>query len=434
MSISMKDNGGTWRKANNTLADGIAVKDGAVIRNINSVWVKDSVSWKQVYQTSPYINSTTEKKRDMMFLGDSITWGYSLSMTSGYPYFVQAAINAKSGYVSSGWTARALLTDDYVSDPFNGGASSPLKIVSHYNINEGNFGPWSHSPYYTTSTPSYPSGTWRYPGIQLSAVGSYIGFNVDSLHPPNYIVVIAYGSGEIVGYQEGYETPLATATLTSDPTVFVFPTNSWVGGSNTDFSIYLTSGSYANILTLHPTNSYNGYASGHINVIAAGRNSTALADYVNATNDIKKCIINTATIGGSAPIYVIAAGTVSMYDAGRATSSISTYISQLSSIYTGLSTGNNAGTVVLTIPPKPDPVFTFQASGGSVVDYNNAIVNLASSLGCQYVDLHNGPFVDNAGNIYSSMTLDNGCYVDGLHPSALGSQLLANRYITALGL
>ena len=434
MSISMKDNGGIWRTANNSLADGVAVKDGAVIRNINSVWVKDSVSWKQVYQKSPYINSTTEKKRDMMFIGDSITWGHSLTMVKGYPYFVQAAINAKSGYVSSGWTARALSTDDYVSDPFNGGASSPLKIVAYSNITQGNFGPLAHSPYYTTSTPSYPSGTWRYPGIQFNNPGnSYIGFNVDPSHVPSYIVVVASGSGTIVVFQEGYETILGTGNLTSDPLTYTFVTNPWIGGASPDFSLYLSTG-YANIYALHPTNLYNGYSSGHINVIVTGRNSTALADYVNATDDIKKCIINTATIGGSAPIYVIAAGTVSMYDAGRATSSISTYISQLTDIYTGLSTGTNAGTVVLTIPPKPDPSFTFQASGGSVVDYNNAIVNLASSLGCQYVDLYNGPFVDNAGNIYSSMTLGNGCYVDGLHPSALGSQLLANRYITALGL
>ena len=435
MPIQVQDSSSVWRTVNNTLSDAVAVKDSSgTTRNVQSVWVKDSTSWKQVFQTSPYITSTTSKKRDMMFVGDSITWGYGLQMTSGYPYLVQQAINAYSGYVSSGWNARCITSDDYTATPFNGGASSPLKIIAYAGVAQANFGPFSHPAVYAPGSGPYPAYT--YPGIQLTTPGtSYIAFNVDASSPPNYIIIVAYGSGSFVVYQEGYASPIAgPITLTGTAAAYAISTSTWVGGSNPDFAIYLNSGSSMNILTLHPTNIYNGYTKGFINVITAGRNSYAIADYTAATADIQSCIINTSSAGGSAPIYVLAMGTVSMYDANRAVSSPSVYTSQLSTIYSGLTTGTNAGTVVLTLPPNPDPSVTFQATGGTRADYNTAIINLATSLGCQYVDLYNGPFVDNSGTTYASMTTANGCYQDGLHPTALGSQLLANRYICSLGL
>ena len=436
MPIFTKDSGGAWRQANNTLSDGLVVQDSLNInRQIGSAWVNDGISWKQIYQKSPYDTSSTHKKRDMMFVGDSITWGYGLTMTQGWPYLVQQAINRHSGYVSSGWTARNLISDDYTSSPFQGGAASPLKIPAISGVFQANFNPMSHPAVYAPGSGPYPSYT--YPGISINtATTGYIGFNVDNSNFPSYIVCIAEGVGTIYCYQRGYSSPIGAPTLSTTPTAYIWNANALSGSGGLDFTIYLNSGSYAHIWSLHPTNGYNDYTNGHINVIVNGRNSYALADYTSATTDIQSTIINTTSTGSASPIYVISCGTVSMYDSYRAVSSPSTYVSQLSTICSGLTSGSNAGTVVLTLPPAPDPSYwTFQASGGTRADYNNAIIGLANSLGCQYVDLYNGPFVDNSGTTYSSMTIGDGCYqADGIHPTALGSQLLANRYICALGL
>ena len=62
MPIQVQDSSSVWRTVNNTLSDAVAVKDSSgTTRNVQSVWVKDSTSWKQVFQTSPYITSTTSK-------------------------------------------------------------------------------------------------------------------------------------------------------------------------------------------------------------------------------------------------------------------------------------------------------------------------------------------------------------------------------------
>ena len=111
MPIYVYDSSGNIQKVNNTLSDGITVNDSINLpRQASSVWVNDGISWKQVYQKSPYDLTSTHKKRDMMFIGDSITWGLGLTQTQNYVYNIQSIINSYTGYTSSGWTSANFLS------------------------------------------------------------------------------------------------------------------------------------------------------------------------------------------------------------------------------------------------------------------------------------------------------------------------------------
>lgn len=414
-----------WRTVDNTLQDGVTkIDSGGTRRNVNAVWVNDGVSWKKVYNRSLYDVTSPEKKRDMLIIGDSITWGYGLSMTQAHPYLIQQRINSVSGYVSSGWTARNITMDDTTMSPFNGGAVSPLKIVDSADITGTDAGPFSGY----LGTPA----TNPLPCITLQNMfTSFIGVNVTS--HPQYLVVIAKGEGTIEIGQKGYSTT-TTTTLTSEyQTIIAFTQPALSGFTGPDFSVLLVSGANAEIITIHPTNVYNGYANGFINVIVNGRNSYAVADYANTISDIKSTVINTAVFDGGPPIYVLAVGTVTMYDTARQVTP-ATFKTQLETLITGFNSGVNAGTVVLTLPPKPGAGWSTLA-GTTAEDYNEKVIELANTYGLDYIDLYNGPFIDGtylSGTGVQSNTIS--YQGDNIHPSAVGAQQIANRFCCSLGL
>jgi lysophospholipase L1-like esterase len=422
-----------WRNIVNTNTDAVAQKDsGGTIRDVNAVWVNDGTSWKKVFNTSLYDTASANKKRDMVLIGDSITWGWGLPMTQAHPYLVQQVINSRSGYVTSGWTARNITMDDTTMFPFNDGATSPTKIVASGALTATNVGPFSGY----AGTPAAP-----FPCIALQSSGgtSFISFNITA--HPSFIVFIAKGTGTVDLFQEGYVSPIATYPLTTSYQTYITSTSAPRYSTNPDFTIALFSGTNAEIISLHPTNTYNGYATGFINVIVNGRNSYAIEDYKTVLSDIKSTVINTVAGGSAEPIYVLAVGTVSMYDPARAVNP-ATYKTDLEALINGLKTGSggNAGKVILTLPPKPSTlVYPSGPTLGTAAQYNEKVIELANTYGLDYIDLYNGPFVRGTytTGVGASGTPPDAAIsyqVDGIHPNDIGAQQIANRICCSLGL
>ena len=474
-----------WRDIVNTNTDAISqVDSGGTRRNVNAVWVYDGTSWKKVFNSSLYSTTTANKKRDMVIIGDSITWGYGLPMTKAHPYLVQQVINSKSGYVTSGWTARNITMDDTTYYGYNGGsiaynelasfvigtqytiidlgttnwsviggagtyivgtvftaiatydgnlahtgaATFDLKINTSASITGNNSGPFSGYP--LTTPPR--NGSWIDPCIRLSTAGtSFIGFST-SAHP-NYIVVTAKGVGTLGVYEAGV---LRGSIVLTSATTYVTTVIFTVTG--TSYTIKLDSGTSADIVTIHPTNIYNGYANGYINIIVNGRNSYAVADYASVITDIKSTIINPVSDGAAVPIYVLAVGTVTLYDTSRQVTP-AVFKTQLETLITGFNSGTNAGTVILTLPPKPAAGSGWSTPVGTTADdYNAKVIELANTYGLDYIDLYNGPFVDGTytsgvgASGTSSATIS--YQADGIHPNATGAQQIANRFCCSLGL
>lgn len=430
MTIGVKD-GSTWRDIGNTGSQGASVQTGSGWTTANTVWVNDGTAWRTVWRKSPFDTSVTNKKRDLVIVGDSITWGYGLVQTQAYPYLIQQRINSTAGYTTSGWCARAIHSDDYSTTPLNGGYAAPAKLIYATNIGQENAGVFSGWGGNKGGTPS-----WTEPGVKMtSGVGnsSTLGFNVSAR--PAYIVVRARGSGTLKFYQRDSSESfiqIHTETLSSSTGQIAAPTSSDFGTVSPLFYMMVENGDYATIEVLHPTNIYNGYSNGFINIIVVARNSYAIADYTSKTDDIKNCVINRVADGSATPIYLLALGTVSLYDTARQVSP-STYASQLSTIISALTTSPTNGEVILTLPPKPGGSQTL-LSPYTISDYHTAIINLATSSGCHFVDLYNGPFQQGSymgsGTVSSALSYQSG----GLHPDATGSEQLANRYICALGL
>jgi lysophospholipase L1-like esterase len=451
-----------WQTVNNRAQDGITKIDSTdVRRNINAVWVHDGTSWKKVFNTSLYnvipsytptgwgVNAWGEDvwngdsavdKRDMVIIGDSITWGYGLPMTQGHPYLIQQRINSVSGYVTSGWTARNITMDDTTTTPFNGGFAPPLKIIDSAALTATDTGPFSGYLGVPDTTP-LPCISLQSPNI------SYIGVNVTA--HPSLIVVNTRGSGILEIRQKGYLNPINRTTLTATYQTITANTQPALGGVGPDFSVYMVSGwgnsawgeevwgadlqPNAEITTIHPTNTYDGYANGFINIIVNGRNSYTVADYASTITDIKSTVINTVSQGGGLPIYVLAVGTVSMYDPARQVTP-EVFKTQLETLITGFTSGTNAGLVILTFPPKPGAGYSTLA-GTTAEDYNEKVIELANTYGLDYIDLYNGPFID--GEYLSGLGTQSDTIsyqVDNLHPDATGAQQIANRFCCSLGL
>jgi lysophospholipase L1-like esterase len=195
--------------------------------------------------------------------------------------------------------------------------------------------------------------------------------------------------------------------------------------SSTSFSIENNSGSGAVVVgVLHPTaifpTTYN-------EVQISGRNSYAISDYSSPSGDIiQKQIMATAIQStnfpstASKPIYILSVGTVSMYDTSRQLTPTQ-YSTQLSTLASALKNASyvNYGRIILTVPPVPSGSYTL-LSGYTLNDYRFAIISLAKTLGCGYIDL-------------SRVRLTSSDYqADGLHPNATGAAKLAKHYNSML--
>lgn len=382
----------------------------------------------------PSVRSVAEvnKRRDLFFVGDSITWGWGVDQSQSYPRLLQTAINSGLSYIDAGWVARNVSTDDWTSPtttpagPFNGGlpaGGTPKLIVN--NVGQLMVGPYGSYLGDQTSTSGSPPFTM--PGIQLIDTNSYIRMQCPSTFSATYLTAVVYVegtasvqmtatdfSGNAVGSPQGitnntYFRPVFS--LGSSLTGCGIKISSISGGGPSD-KVY--------VIALQPTNVYP--TSNWLNVHVNARNSYAIEDYIALS--IQLSAIHRTDYDGTQnvqPIFVLAVGTVSMYAGGLYNNRQvipSVYQSQLNTLATNLqTTGSYPGQVILTIPPIPTAGSLL--SGYTRNDYDKLIIELANTLGVKYVDLR--------------PVLGPGDYLaDGLHPNTTGHAKLSVAYREAL--
>jgi len=384
------------------------------------------------------------QRQSLIFVGDSITWGYGLTRLQGFPAQLQAQVDSHQGHSGTGWEARAVDADDWSTTPYNGGIANPsgttlLSAAGTLTLGTNdNVGPFSQFTYDTSGTSPF---VYTFPGIGLGS-STANGFSFAANSAP-YIVFWAIpqttGSGSLHVFAAGNATPLTiTYSFTVGvPVRFIATTPSYTSG--TVAAIYWAAGVAVDIVTLHPTTLYS---SNQVLVQVVARNSYAIADYVNATTQIQQVAIFTPAQDGSAdaaPIYVLAIGTVSMYATGV---SPATYQSQLDTIATALLAGNAAPNgVVLTIPLIPDPLAFSAPLSGTVGQYRDAVLWVAAKHQLAVVDLATLVPIQagvtqltTANGMYQSTSGSYGPTGSGLHPTATCATAMYNVYKSVLRL
>ena len=363
---------------------------------------------------------TTSTKRSLIFIGNSIPWGWGLTRAQGWPAQIQTHIDAHIGHSGTGWEARAIQSDDYSTTPFNGGNSGTLLLTINGSLAQDVAGPFS----------SYTSGgdagysNYTAPGIGLQGSTSN-GFSWIAGTNANYLVLQLLSktgsSGAIDVYCEGQGSPVGgspySISSTTPQRVVVGPVTAPTGTGA--MAVRYHSGADIDVVGLHPTTLY---ATNQILVQVLARNSFCASDFTVA--DIQPMAIFSPALDGgaaSAPIYVIDTGTVEMYDPNRSITP-SAYASVLYSLASGLMGGSTPGQVILTIPlipllsSAPNPLI------GNLGDWRTAILTVAEELQIGCVDLS---LLNMQSNYQSGQPF---------HPTAAGATLYANYMISALGL
>lgn len=362
-----------------------------------------------------YINNF---RRDLFFVGDSIAWGYGVTQDQAFPRKVQQSINANLSHADAGWVVRNITTDDWTSGsttptgPFNGGLSGSPKLTTN-SVTQGATGPLGG--YQGNKSGGGP--LYTEPAIRLDAAGDWIAADCSNA---TYFILSARCVGTSGGctvtgtsntsYAKSYDmTPGQYARHVFGP---------FTDATNVKFELTLKSGdAVIDVETIHPTKLY---PSTFLNVHVNARNSYAIADFLSKTNDIKESAVHRVGYpfeDNAQPIFVLALGSVSIYDPTRQVSP-TTYASQLTTLATSLSSGDYPGQVVLTIPPVPTGAWT-ATSGFTHTDFANAIVGVANNLGLYYID-------------FTSTLLAGDYLADGVNPNDGGHTKLANLYVSSL--
>lgn len=367
--------------------------------------------------------------------GSNITW------TANYPSSTNAyilvglmgagTVNIKqNGTTFTSLTVGGIFTASIVS------GSTTMTLTS--NVTGTLYAPNSFS----TGSILYPnSGT----GIPYAAYPATTGTTISSFTGQTSGNTITMSAAATLTKSDTF---LALAPNTSPngsiPFVVTIPTSPGAAGTNTYTIANDATGSGANVVVtmLHPTMylppSYN-------EVQINGRNSYAISDFSSPSGDtIAKQIMGTVTQARSAstsspPIYILSVGTVSLYDSGSHTGGSvdrrltpAQYSAQLSTLATAFTNSSyyNYGRIILTVPPVPannSPAGAWTLlSPYTLNSYRQAIIALAKTLGCGYIDLTRVLLTWNATSSLSDYQ------DDGLHPTAQGAAKLAKYYNSML--
>jgi len=421
------------------------------------------------------------KRRDLFFVGDSITWGYSVNSVSNstedvaFPRRVQVAINSRLGISDAGWVAKNVMYDDTSNLPFNGGLPpSGIKLEAYYNLTTPFQISFKGVVATTGSLPSsgntindaytvtaggnllyvWNSSSWVNRGpAQVGPFGGY-GFALNSTPyglagytyapPPVRLFNINDGVASAMknsGSQVFYLTMVVRVRGTSgnvtlqcfaEPggfsatqSVAVNPSTAqrvffgpFAAGANR-VSVYLISRDADGYVDILTWQPTPLYPAGtFVNVHVNGRNSHQMSDYNSNIADIASTVIHIDAEYLSPPVYVLSIGTVAMYGGAGVAVTPANYQTQLNTLATGLAASSSGASVVLTLPPIPTGSTWQLPAGTTRADYDSRIIELSNTLGVRYVDLR--------------PVLGPGDYIDDLHPTAEGHQKLANAYIEAL--
>ena len=424
------------------------------------------------------------KRRDLFFVGDSITWGYGVNSVSNsttdvaFPRRVQEAINTRLGYSDAGWVAKNVMYDDTSTLPFNGGLPpSGIKLEAYYNgttpfqisfkgvvattgslpgsatINDAytvtaggnllyvwnssswvNTGPAQVGPFggYGFALNSTPYGSPGYapPPVRLFNLNDGVACAMKNSGSQVFLLLMMVrvrgtsGTVTLRCFAEpgGFSQDL---TLSVDPSTVQRPifgiSPTFPAGANR-VSVYLNSRTGDGYVDILAWQPTPLYPNGtFVNVHVNGRNSHQMSDYNSNISDIASTVIHTDAPYLSPPIYVLSIGTVAMYAGAGVAVTPANYQTQLNTLATGLAASSSGASVVLTLPPIPTGGTWQLPAGTTRAEYDSRIIELANTLGVRYVDLR--------------PVLDPGDYQgDGIHPTAAGHQKLANAYVQALRL
>lgn len=433
MAIYYKENG-LWKIAASPHYEprpSLYKKSGGQWRNIKSTWVKKNGKWQQVYERAAWAK---DKCRSIVFVGDSIAWGYGLPENQQFTNIIQSHLNGAVGIPTHRGVARSLTYDDSVGNPFNGGYNGTVKFTKSTGASFIDVGPFQN--FLGTRNSTYSAPTVYIPPneyIEFSVpIGSqYINVSVGILNSPPFV------SGRIT---------LLNNTFT--PSIGLIENNSFIfteSNNSTGYVEWVTNSIIQNtsIVTQARLTAENAgffirglqgyYFKGSFEEIenmvvqVMARNSYAVEDYKQDINirEIKKSILYKEYLGLSnyKPMIVIQAGFNDLYVRNKTAAQYKAdlkYLAQklLEPEPSDIFSPN--GEVVLTIPLN---VLTNTLSTVSPrQSYNDAVVEIANELGIHYVDL-------------SALNMTSSHYqADGIHPNYSGSIKIANKYIEDLGL
>jgi lysophospholipase L1-like esterase len=399
--------------------------------------VSGQTTWGGTYVAS--------KRRTLMFVGDSITWGFGVTQAQAYPALLQERTDTASTPAGSTslWTARNVQADDIIvnnpSSPRDGVAFKLTNDTSAGgSVGFDNNGPFN-SLFASTISPTYD------PAILLNSQND--GVIAQPTSPTRFFTVMVKvegsGTATLKGYNSsGVEIPdlsgsggNATVGNTNLITTNVYR---FVFDASTTSSAFLlrrvdtNSSVNVRLLTVNPTNAYP--SSNYVGVQINARGSYVFSDYartlptaVDNVPLIVDTIIHPQSEAGSPnthPIFVLALGTVSIYHNPTYPASYDRRISpaqyqtDLSYLVARIKAALPNAPIILTHPPIPDSSIWVTSSPRA--NYDAAVVSVAAANGLFRVDLRS--------------VLTNSDYIsgDGIHPTPTGHGKLRDAYVSAL--
>jgi lysophospholipase L1-like esterase len=384
---------------------------------------------------------SANKRRTLMFIGDSITWGFGVTQNQAFPALVQAQADAIAGGTNTAmWTARNVQCDD-ISVGRDTGApwNVPFKLTSPVGIAYDGVGPFA----------STFSNTISSTGPAILFDGNNDEFTVSPSTACQYITVMvkvsgsgtatlsAFRTGGVqifdVSGNNGNATVGGTPLVPTAPNVFRF-----VFDATTTSTAFLLRRSDTNtsasmrILTVNPTNLYP--TSNYVQVQINARGSYTASDYISNIASIMETVIHPQNEAlppplpapqytNDYPAFVLSVGTVSMYFDPSLSSSFDRRISpsdfrdNLNALVNAIKAASPNSPIFLTLPPIATSPWVLSA-GLTRSQYDAEIQSLAISQKLPVIDLR------------SALTA--GDYSDGIHPTAAGQIKLAAVYNAAL--
>ncbi len=279
---------------------------------------------------------SANKRRTLMFIGDSITWGFGVNQNQAFPALVQTQADTRSNTAvnTALWTARNVQADDIAIGrdtvpPWN----IPFKLTN------------GTSP---VSTPTYDnqgpfassfSSTISATGPAIIFDGLNDGFTVTPTSSCQFLTVMVKVTGtngqtaslsafndlgnEIPDVSSGVPLMPATATVGTQnlvptaPNVYRFIYQSPAASAGFVFRRVDSNAAVAvRVLSVNPTNAYP--TSNYVQVQINARGSYTASDYISNISSIMETVIhpqNESTSGytNDYPAFVLSVGTVSMY-------------------------------------------------------------------------------------------------------------------------
>lgn len=392
--------------------------------------------------------TATNRRRSLMFIGDSITWGFGVSQNNTYAKLLQGFIDLNATNVdgvpnTDEWVARSVHIDDIAIQR----DSQAVKLTANgsptYQLTGSFVGgqpPAEGVSEYIRNLFSAPVGT----AIMLDADND--GIIVTPTAPTRFLIVMVEVTNtgtngmDLTAINQAQAT-VGTINVRSDQSDAALGAGSPLGvhrliydcGAGNTASAFLLRrlagapvGANCRVLAVNPTNRYG--TSNYLHVQIHARGSYRPSDYMNAVAEISKTIINPTndTTAATDPVaFVLALGTVSIYfnesltnNKGDRRQDPASLASDLRTLVTNLRAAHPLSPIIMTHPPIPTGDW-FPLSAYTRQDYDSAIQATAIRLGCPLIDLRRTLLLSTD-------------YGDGIHPSNAGHSKLADAYRAAL--